>query len=81
MGQRVQTSEVNKFIRNLWLSSPPHPYRGIRAKIKYVNQYSTYPPSFSFHLKGNVPKNYRRFLVHQLRREFNFGPTAIKVKF
>jgi len=81
MGQRVKTSEVNKFIRSLWISSPPHPYRGTRAKIKYVNQYSTHPPSFSFQLKGNVPKNYRRFLVTQLRREYNFGSTAIKVKF
>jgi len=81
MSQRVQSSELNKFVRSLWLSKPPHPYRGIRAKIKYVNQYSTYPPSFSFQLKGNIPKNYKRYLVNQLRKEFNFGPTAIKVKF
>ena len=81
MSQRVKTSELNKFMRSLWLSKPPHPYRGIRAKLKYVNQYSTYPPAFSFQLKGNVPKNYRRYLVNQIRKEFNFGPTAIKVKF
>ena len=35
MGKRVTTSELNKFIRGLWLSKPPHPYRGKRAKIKY----------------------------------------------
>lgn len=81
MGKRVTTSELNKFIRGLWLSKPPHPYRGKRAKIKYVNQYSTYPPAFAFKLNGRIPKNYERYIVSQLRKEYNFGGSAIKVKF
>jgi len=81
MGQRVTTSEINNFVRALWLSNPPHPYRGVRAKIKYVNQYSTYPPSFSFNIKGTLPKNYKKYLTTQIRNNYSFGPTAIKVKF
>ena len=81
MGKRISTSEINKFVRGLWISSPPHPYRGVRAKIKYVNQYSTHPPSFSFHIKGTLPKNYKRYLINQIRLKYNFGATAIKVKF
>ena len=81
MGQRVATGQINKFVRGLWLSSPPHPYRGVRAKIKYVNQYSTHPPSFSFNIKGTLPKNYKKYLVNQIRINYSFGPTSIKVKF
>ena len=81
MGKRISTSEINKFVRGLWISSPPHPYRGVRAKIKYVNQYSTHPPSFSFNIKGTLPKNYKRYLMNQIRLKYNFGATAIKVKF
>ena len=81
MGKRVQTSEINKFVRSIWLSHPPHPYRGKRAKIKYVNQYSIYPPSFSFKLNGRIPINYQRYIINQLRKEYNFGGSAIKVKF
>ena len=81
MGKRISTSEINKFVRGLWISSPPHPYRGVRAKIKYVNQYSTHPPSFSFNIKGTLPKNYKRYLINQIRLKYNFGATAIKVKF
>lgn len=81
MGIRVKTSELNKFMRNLWLSNPPHPYRGKRAKLKYVNQYSIYPPSFAFKLNGRIPVNYKRYITSQLRREYDFGSSAIKVKF
>ena len=81
MGKRIQTSEINKFVRSIWLSHPPHPYRGKRAKIKYVNQYSIYPPSFSFKLNGRIPINYQRYIINQLRKEYNFGGSAIKVKF
>jgi len=81
MHKRVNTSELNKFIRYLWTSTPPHPYRGKRAKIKYVNQYSTYPPSISFSLSGRIPENYKRFLSNRIREEFSFGPTSIRIKF
>ena len=36
--------------RELWIKNPPHPFRGKRAKLKYVTQYSTQPPEFSFNL-------------------------------
>ena len=45
---RIDTSELNLYFREIWVASPPHPFRGRRAKLKYVTQYEINPPSFSF---------------------------------
>ena len=33
---RIDTSELNLYFREIWVASPPHPFRGRRAKLKYV---------------------------------------------
>ncbi|MFL2711137.1 MAG: ribosome biogenesis GTPase Der, partial [Candidatus Actinomarina sp.] len=62
---RIDTSDLNLFFRELWVSSPPHPFRGRRAKLKYVTQYDTNPPSFSFNLSSRIPKNYEAFIENK----------------
>ena len=78
---RIDTSDLNLFFRELWVSSPPHPFRGRRAKLKYVTQYDTNPPSFSFNLSSRIPKNYEAFIENKIRKEFKFSNVSMLLKF
>ncbi len=78
---RIDTSELNLFFREIWVASPPHPFRGRRAKLKYVTQYEINPPSFSFNLSSRIPKNYESFIENKLRKEFKFSNISLLIKF
>ena len=77
---RIDTSDLNLYFRELWVANPPHPFRGRRAKLKYVTQYDTLPPSFSFNLSHRIPINYITFIEKKLRNEHNFKNVALKIK-
>lgn len=77
---RIGTAELNIKFRELWIKSPPHPFRGKRAKLKYVTQYSTQPPEFSFNLSSRIPKNYQMFIENIIRDDFNMKNISFKVK-
>ncbi len=77
---RIGTSELNTKFRELWIQNPPHPFRGKRAKLKYVTQYSSYPPEFSFNLSSRIPKNYQKFIENNIRHNFNMKNICFKVK-
>ena len=77
---RIGTSELNTKFRELWIKNPPHPFRGTRAKLKYVTQYSTYPPEFSFNLSSRIPKNYQMFIENFIRNNFNMKNICFRVK-
>ena len=80
LNNRVDTSDLNLYFRELWVANPPHPFRGRRAKLKYVTQYDTEPPSFSFNLSSRIPKNYISFIENMLRKDHNFKNIALKIK-
>lgn len=77
---RITTSELNTHFRSLWTKSPPHPFRGKRAKLKYVTQYSSFPPEFAFTLSGRVPKNYEAFLENYIRDIFKMNLISFRIK-
>ena len=77
---RISTSELNSYFRELWVKSPPHPFRGKRAKLKFVSQFSTKPPEFGFSLSSRVPKNYVSFIENNIRKNFNMGEIAFRIK-
>ena len=80
LNTRINTSELNMYFRGLWTKNPPHPFRGKRAKLKYVTQYSTYPPEFSFNLSARIPKNYQAFLENSIRNTYNMNNICFKLK-
>jgi GTP-binding protein len=80
LNTRIGTSELNMKFRQLWTKNPPHPFRGKRAKLKYVTQYSTYPPEFSFNLSSRIPKNYYVFLENNIRESYNMKTICFKIK-
>ena len=81
LSTRITTHELNILFREIWTKKPPHPFRGRRAKLKYVTQYDVYPPSFSFILSGRVPINYQNFIDNRLRDTYNFNNICLNIKF
>ena len=81
LSTRITTHELNILFREIWTKKPPHPFRGRRAKLKYVTQYDVYPPSFSFILSGRVPINYQNFIDNRLRDTYNFDNICLNIKF
>ena len=77
---RISTSELNSFFRDIWVKSPPHPFRGKRAKLKFVTQFSTKPPEFGFSLSARIPKNYISFIENNIRDNFNMREIAFRIK-
>jgi GTPase len=80
---RVPTSALNKILRDAMHNHTP-PIRGSRRlKILYASQVSTAPPLMLFHV--NDPKlvhfTYRRYLENQIRREYPFHGTPIRMSF
>ena len=80
LNYRISTSELNSYFRELWVKSPPHPFRGKRAKLKFVTQYSTKPPEFGFSLSSRIPKNYSTFIENNIREKFNMSDIAFRIK-
>jgi GTP-binding protein len=81
LSTRITTHELNILFREIWTKKPPHPFRGRRAKLKYVTQYDVYPPSFSFILSSRVPINYQNFIDNRLRDTYNFDNICLNIKF
>ena len=80
LNYRISTSELNSYFRELWVKSPPHPFRGKRAKLKFVTQYSTKPPEFGFSLSSRIPKNYSSFIENNIREKFNMSDISFRIK-
>ena len=80
LNYRISTSELNSYFRELWVKSPPHPFRGKRAKLKFVTQYSTKPPEFGFSLSSRIPKNYSSFIENNIRDKFNMSDITFRIK-
>lgn len=81
LSTRITTHELNILFREIWSKKPPHPFRGRRAKLKYVTQYDVYPPSFSFILSSRIPINYQNFIDNRLRETYNFDNICLNIKY
>ena len=81
--QRVPTPRLNEVIREAVLRHPPPPIRGRQLKIYYVTQPEINPPLFIFFTNDAelVHFGYERYLENQLRQEFAYSGTAIRLVF
>jgi len=81
--QRVPTAKLNEIVREAVLRHPPPPIKGRQLKIYYVTQPEINPPTFIFFANDAelVHFGYERYLENQLRREFEFPGTAIRLVF
>ena len=81
--QRIPTSELNNLMRDATAKHPPPSKGGKRVKFFYVTQPDVAPPVFVFFV--NKPDwinfSYQRFLENQLREQFAFPGTPIRLVF
>jgi GTP-binding protein len=81
--KRISTPEVNRVIRAAALRHAPPSGKVGPPKIFYATQVAVAPPTFVFFARhaAQVHFSYRRFLENQLRAEFGFDGTPIRLIF
>lgn len=80
---RISTGDLNRLLRAALQKHPP-PTRGTkRLKVLYLSQVAINPPVFLFHVNDTrlVHFTYKRYLENQLRAEFPFEGTPIRLSF
>jgi GTP-binding protein len=80
---RIPTAEVNRILREA-IQKHPAPVKGTkRLKIYFATQVAVAPPVFLFHVNDTrlVHFTYKRFLENQIRAEYPFGGTPIRLSF
>jgi GTP-binding protein len=80
---RVPTAELNRLVSEAVSRHSPPSKRGKRLKIYYATQVGTAPPGFIFFV--NDPRlvhfSYQRYLENQLRRNFGFEGSPVRMAF
>jgi len=80
---RIQTSDMNRLLRDAMLRHPP-PVRGTkRLKLYFASQVAVDPPVLLFHCNDHklVHFTYKRFLENRVRDEFPFEGTPLRLSF
>jgi GTP-binding protein len=79
--KRLSTSEFNRFVEEITRRNPP-PYHGGNGKIYYGTQVDITPPTFSLFVNKAeyFGRNYLRYLNNQIRAEYDFQGTVIRIK-
>lgn len=77
--RRITTARVNRSIRAAADRRPPR--AGRRASILYATQISVRPPTFVIFVSDvrAVDHAYRRYLANQLRSEYGFSGTPLRI--
>lgn len=80
---RIPTPLLNQFIAEVKERHSPPAKGGKRLKIYYATQVQTAPPTFLFFVNdsGIVNQAYRRFMVNQLREEYGFWGSPLRLRF
>jgi GTP-binding protein len=81
--KRISTPELNRVIRAATTRQAPPPGKGAPPKIFYATQVAVAPPTFVFFARnaGEVHFSYARYMENQLRAEFGFDGTPIRLIF
>jgi GTP-binding protein len=79
--KRIQTSDLNKFFREVVSNLSLPLYKGKQVKLYYITQVKTEPPSFviftNYH--SALKTEYIRYLGKELRKRFSFLGTPIRI--
>jgi GTP-binding protein len=70
---RVSTGRLNRWLAAMSRHHPPPTNKGKQLKVKYITQVKARPPTFALFVNkpNDVPSSYQRFLLTQLREEFD----------
>ena len=79
--RRIQSSVLNDLLLDATRITPTPLVNGKRLRIYYMTQVAVVPPTFVVFV--NDPEllhfSYKRFLINQMRQNFNFEGTPIKI--
>ena len=79
--QRIKSSVLNDLLLETSKLVPTPMIKGKRLRVYYMTQVATNPPTFVVFV--NDPElmhfSYQRFLINQLRENFDFSGTPIKI--
>ena len=80
--KRIPTPALNKFLENVTAANPPVSPGRKHVRIMYAAQIGVAPPSFVFftNVATTFHFSYERFLVNQLREQFGFDGSPIRVQ-
>ncbi|HEC21081.1 MAG TPA: ribosome biogenesis GTPase Der, partial [Candidatus Peregrinibacteria bacterium] len=80
--KRIETGKLNRFIIKTTLKHPPTTPSRILPKILYLTQVDVNPPHFIFFVNNeeSFHFSYLRYLENQIRKEFGFWGTAIRME-
>jgi len=81
--RKYRTKDLNEFLKKILSIKRPPSVKGKDIKIKYITQVHTSPPVFAFFTTYPelITESYRRFLLNQLRSNFDFDGVTIKISF
>jgi GTP-binding protein len=78
---RVPTGALNRWFESALEKFPPPLVEGRRLKLRYITQVKARPPTFAlFGTRAEqVPDTYQRYLINQLRDEFDMPGVPIRL--
>ena len=81
--KRIPTAYLNNAVRDMIAAHAPPSSRGKKLNITYVTQAEINPPTFVFSVNDRslLHFSYERYLENQLRRNFGFRGTPLKLVF
>ncbi len=79
--RRVTTAQLNRWLSGMMEAHPPPAPQGKRIKLRYMTQAKTRPPGFVVMCShpDKVPESYSRYLVNNLRVDFDMPGTPIRL--
>jgi GTPase len=79
--RKVETSRLNDFLGRVAEAHPPRLKSGARAKLRYMTQKGTLPPTFILFLgsRGSLAPAYEKFFLDSLREEFDLHGTPLRL--
>jgi len=79
--RRIATAPLNRWLEAVQYHHPPPAVGGRRIKLKYVSQPKSRPPTFAISCSRPkaLPTSYERYLINNLRQEFDLDGTPIRL--
>lgn len=79
--RRVSTARLNRWLESTTTQHPPPAVSGRRLKLKYMTQVKARPPAFMINCTRPeaIPESYTRYLVNNLREDFDMPGVPIRV--
>jgi GTP-binding protein len=83
INQRIPTSALNRFFRDVLERQPPPTHGGRAPRIYYVTQAESSPPLFVAwtNAPDSIKQSYKRFVENQIRKAFGFRSVPISVQY